>query len=167
MLLFTFIGGVSTFVGPMVGAVVGVLMTVLLSDHTQAWHMYLGLLFVLVVVYIPEGVTSLIQPLKRLLSEGLKPKQLPRVLVTALSGVLTFVGTVVVIELLYHRSSGSTEPLSLFSIDLDQTSSVTWLVAIAVLAIGSLSIKRCARWMWEGIDEATHSHAINLERSTA
>src|SRR5690606_16379177 len=54
VLLFTFIGGTTTFVGPMLGAVIGVLLTKLLPDYTAGWQMYLGIVFILVVVYAPR-----------------------------------------------------------------------------------------------------------------
>src|SRR5690606_21952162 len=42
------------FVGPMLGAVIGVLLTKLLPDYTAGWQMYLGIVFILVVVYAPR-----------------------------------------------------------------------------------------------------------------
>ena len=42
-LLFTFLGGATFFFGPIIGAVLMVLAFVLLSEVTQAWLLYLGL----------------------------------------------------------------------------------------------------------------------------
>jgi branched-chain amino acid transport system permease protein len=41
VLLFTFIGGIGFFFGP-IGAILGVFLTVMLSDFTKAWQLYLG-----------------------------------------------------------------------------------------------------------------------------
>ncbi len=60
MLLFTFIGGVGFFFGPMIGAVIGVFLTVMLSEFTQAWQLYLGVFFIIIVMYAPGGVASLL-----------------------------------------------------------------------------------------------------------
>jgi len=56
VLLFTFIGGVGFFFGPMIGAIIGVFMTVMLSDYTNAWQLYLGAVFILIVMYAPGGI---------------------------------------------------------------------------------------------------------------
>lgn len=50
VLLFTVLGGVSSFAGPMLGAVFGVLATTVLSACTRAWELYLGALFLAVVI---------------------------------------------------------------------------------------------------------------------
>jgi branched-chain amino acid transport system permease protein len=49
-LLFTFIGGRESFLGPIVGAVVGDFLSAKLSDYTAAWQLYLGILFIIFVM---------------------------------------------------------------------------------------------------------------------
>jgi branched-chain amino acid transport system permease protein len=60
VLLFTFIGGIGFFFGPLLGAIIGVLLTVMLSEITKAWLLYLGLFFILMVMYAPGGLASII-----------------------------------------------------------------------------------------------------------
>ncbi len=67
VLLFTFIGGVGFFFGPMIGAVIGIFLTVMLSDYTKAWQLYLGIFFIVMVMYAPGGVASLLMLNVRLL----------------------------------------------------------------------------------------------------
>ena len=59
-LLFTFLGGAVFFFGPIIGAVLMVLAQVLLSELTKAWLLYLGLMFLFMVMYAPGGMASLI-----------------------------------------------------------------------------------------------------------
>jgi branched-chain amino acid transport system permease protein len=59
-LLFTFLGGAVFFFGPIIGAVLMVLALVLLSELTQAWLLYLGVIFTFMVMFAPGGVSSLI-----------------------------------------------------------------------------------------------------------
>ena len=59
-LLFTFLGGATVFFGPIIGAVLMVLAFVLLSEFTKAWLLYLGLIFLFMVMYAPGGIASLI-----------------------------------------------------------------------------------------------------------
>ena len=59
MLLAAFIVGVAFFFGPILGAVVFVFFAVALSEYTKAWQLYLGVFFVLLVMYAPgTGLSS-------------------------------------------------------------------------------------------------------------
>jgi branched-chain amino acid transport system permease protein len=69
-LLFVFLGGATFFFGPIIGAVLMVVALVLLSELTQAWLLYLGLIFVFMVMYAPGGFSSLIMMNLRVASFG-------------------------------------------------------------------------------------------------
>ncbi len=60
VLLAAFMGGAAFFFGPILGAVVFVFFAVALSEYTKAWQLYLGVFFVLLVMYAPGGLSSLI-----------------------------------------------------------------------------------------------------------
>lgn len=160
VLLFTFIGGVSSFIGPMVGAVVGVLMTVLLSDFTPAWHMYLGLLFILVVVYAPGGLASIHHPVGQLLRKGLTPQRLPRLLLALLCLAMTFISTVAVLEMLFQRVSPSSVDLVLLGILLDPAHVQTWLISLGAMAVGVVALKPSLRWVVMDNDVSTPTQAV-------
>ena len=74
VLLFTFIGGVGFFFGPMLGAILGVFLTVMLSDFTKAWLLYLGVFFIAIVMYAPGGVASILALNLRVLKYGKFPR---------------------------------------------------------------------------------------------
>jgi branched-chain amino acid transport system permease protein len=59
-LLFTFLGGATFFFGPIIGAILMVLAFVLFSEFTKAWLLYLGLIFMFMVMYAPGGIASLV-----------------------------------------------------------------------------------------------------------
>src|SRR5690606_16580640 len=59
-LLFTFLGGATFFFGPIIGGILMVLAFVLFSEITKAWLLYLGLIFLFMVMYAPGGIASLI-----------------------------------------------------------------------------------------------------------
>ena len=80
VLLFTFIGGIGFFFGPMIGAVVGVFLTVMLSSYTKAWQLYLGVFFILIVMYAPGGIASLIMLNLRVMKFGKFGRVWPRLL---------------------------------------------------------------------------------------
>ncbi len=70
-LLFTFLGGAGFFFGPIIGAVLLVFASVLLSELSKAWLLYLGLVFLLMVMYAPGGIASLIMMNVRVVRFGL------------------------------------------------------------------------------------------------
>ena len=76
-LLFTFLGGATFFFGPIIGGVLMVIAFVLLSELTKAWLLYLGLVFVFMVMYAPGGIASLIM-MKHRLSRRVRRLPLPK-----------------------------------------------------------------------------------------
>src|SRR5512144_2103755 len=60
VLLMTYIGGVGRFAGPVVGAVVLTWAQASLSGYTSAWQLYLGLFFMMTIVFAPAGLAGLI-----------------------------------------------------------------------------------------------------------
>ena len=51
-----YIGGAGFFYGPIIGAILISLIQLSLSDITPAWLLYLGLLFVVTVLFAPAGI---------------------------------------------------------------------------------------------------------------
>jgi len=102
-LLFVFLGGATFFFGPILGAVLMVVALVLLSELTKAWLLYLGLIFLLMVMYAPGGIASLIMMNLRLAAFG----KLRRIWVAYLAlggaGLVALTGVAVMIEMVYHR----------------------------------------------------------------
>ncbi|AIY41408.1 Branched-chain amino acid transport system permease protein LivM [Collimonas arenae] len=100
ILLFTFIGGIGYFFGPMIGAVVGVLFSSLLSTYTRGWQLYLGLLFVMIVLFAPGGIAGIWGRLAER-RRGIGMASLIR-----LAGLLLLAGVAVfLIEMLYRRAA--------------------------------------------------------------
>src|SRR5580692_3498967 len=52
VLLMAYIGGVGSFAGPIVGAVIITFLQITLSDVTSAWQLYFGLMFIAVVMFV-------------------------------------------------------------------------------------------------------------------
>ena len=84
-LVFTFLGGTTVFFGPMIGAVLLVCSTVLLSGLTKAWLLYLGLIFIVMVMYAPGGVASLLVNHGRMARSGALRTLWPAYLATVLA----------------------------------------------------------------------------------
>jgi branched-chain amino acid transport system permease protein len=101
-LLFTFLGGAVFFFGPIIGAVLMVIALVLLSELTQAWLLYLGLVFVVMVMYAPGGISALIMMNLRVASFGKLRQLLGGYLALAGAGAVMLAGAGALIEMLYH-----------------------------------------------------------------
>lgn len=141
VLLFTFIGGTGVFFGPLLGAIVGIFMTVMLSEFTKAWQLYLGLFFVLMVMYAPGGLASLIMANLRIAQFGKLARVLPAGLAIMLSSLVAAAGAIVLIEMLYHWSLESAQgsELQLFGVTVDTAASGGWVTGSVLLAAGGLS----------------------------
>ncbi|HUI18678.1 MAG TPA: branched-chain amino acid ABC transporter permease, partial [Alphaproteobacteria bacterium] len=58
IVIMTVMGGMRTFWGPLVGAAVFVVLSDYISSMTTNWMSFIGLLFVLVVLFFPRGILS-------------------------------------------------------------------------------------------------------------
>jgi branched-chain amino acid transport system permease protein len=101
-LLFTFLGGATVFFGPIIGAVLLVLASVMLSELSKAWLLYLGLVFLLMVMYAPGGISSLIMMNARVARFGRLRQLWPAYLGLAGTGLVVVLGAGSMIEMLYH-----------------------------------------------------------------
>ena len=143
VLLFTFIGGIGYFFGPMIGAVIGVFLTVMLSDYTKAWQLYLGIFFIVIVMFAPGGVASIVMLNVRLLKFG-KFRRVWRYLgVLCAMALVALCGVVMMIEMLYHRAldADNGTVMKLFAWDVDTAATAPWVIAVALLAIGMVGIR--------------------------
>ncbi|MFT4267589.1 MAG: branched-chain amino acid ABC transporter permease [Xenophilus sp.] len=137
-LLFTFLGGAGFFFGPIIGAVLLVLASVVLSELTQAWLLYLGAAFLLMVMFAPGGIASLIMANQRVIKAGHFGRLgLPYagVFVTALAALFGVAG---LIEMIYFRQlgAGSGTAMKFMGWPLDVSSAGSWLAVTAVAVVG-------------------------------
>ncbi len=144
ILLFTFIGGVGFFFGPLIGAVVGVFLTVLLSDFTKAWQLYLGVFFIVIVMYAPGGIASLLMMNLRLMVYKRFGLVAPRLFFMIAATLLACIGGVMVIEMLYHLTleSANGTVMRLFGTEVDTAGVTGWLIALVLVAAGMLMFWR-------------------------
>ncbi|MFZ6871328.1 branched-chain amino acid ABC transporter permease [Undibacterium sp. Di27W] len=144
VLLFTFIGGVGFFFGPMIGAIFGVFLTVMLSDLTKAWQLYLGVFFILIVMYAPGGVASILMMNLRVAKFGLFKRVWPSMWKLVLAAAVTAAAVILAIEMLYQRTLEATQSavIEMFGISIDTASGVWWAMTMLVIALGILACTR-------------------------
>ena len=140
VLLAAYIGGIGHFIGPVLGAILVTYLQIMLSDVTEIWQLYFGLMFIAVVMFAPGGLAGLLMihvPLVR--ARVLHLLMLPYALLLAASSIAG-VGAIVIVELAHRLTVKATEGagMRLFGISLDAESAWPWLVAVALVAGGGL-----------------------------
>jgi branched-chain amino acid transport system permease protein len=146
-LLFTFLGGATFFFGPIIGAVLMVLAFVLLSEFTKAWLLYLGLIFLFMVMFAPGGVASLIMMNLRVASFGHLRKLLLTYLGLTVTALVVLFGAAAMIEMVYHLQLNAAlgPELSFLGVGLDSKGVSSWLGSLAVMGVGLVLFEICRR----------------------
>jgi branched-chain amino acid transport system permease protein len=137
-LLFTFLGGATFFFGPIIGGVLMVLAFVLLSEFTKAWLLYLGLIFMFMVMYAPGGISSLIMMNLRLAAYGKLRQIWASYLALGVCALVLLAGAGAMIEMVYHLQLGSSvgSQLRFLGVTLNASSFNSWFGAGFVLLTG-------------------------------
>lgn len=137
-LLFTFLGGATFFFGPIIGGVLMVLAGALLGELTKAWLLYLGLVFVFMVMYAPGGIASLVMMNVRVAMYGKLRGFWKDYLLLSITGLIMLLGAAAFFEMLYHLqlNAAITPELKFLGITLNVKEASSWLEAIAVLVVG-------------------------------
>ncbi len=159
VLLITFLGGVGFFVGPIIGAIVFTLLQTVLSLYTEIWQLYLGILFVMTVMFFPFGLTGLI-------AIHFRPYQLGKLgLLTkpyalmAAPALLFALSSAAILEILFHARHAALgdEAMSLFGITFNSQNPVPLLVAGGLAALSVWGIRSLQPAFKDAWDSANHA----------
>jgi branched-chain amino acid transport system permease protein len=165
-LLFTFLGGSTAFFGPIIGGVLMVLATVVLSELTKAWLLYLGLVFVLMVMYAPAGVAGLVLANLRLAAFKRLRLLLPGYLALAGAGAVALAGASAMVEMLYHlQLNEALGPVMKFGgVTLDAKGAPAWVGAALLFAVGAVAFELARRRLRVRWDEAQSEIEREMKR---
>ena len=146
-LLFTFLGGATFFFGPIIGAILMVLAFVLFSEFTKAWLLYLGLIFLFMVMYAPGGVASLIMMNLRVAMYGFLRRLWVSYLALAVTAIVTLLGAAAMVEMVYHLQLNSAlgSELRFLAMNLDAKGVDSWFGSIFVMLTGLGLFELCRR----------------------
>ena len=174
VVLNTYIGGVSVFLGPALGAAVMTFFGYAVSDLTRSWLLYQGGLFVLVMIFMPSGITGLVRWWAERRAKHSIPELLPALCTTFFAAVLVVAGTVFTVEiaqrifaeeyraLIALAGPGSWPPLRAFGRAWSPVSLRTWAIPAVLLALAVLAGK-AARSCWRRLDDSTHELPVELQ----
>lgn len=148
-LLFTFIGGSTFFFGPILGAVLMVLALSLLPGLTPAWLLYLGVIFVAMVMRAPGGLAALLVALWHRAGHTAWWRQWPQRLALLTSALLAISPIWVWVEMTFRLQLADelAPTLSLLGLTLDAHSPTSWLGSGLVGGLGAGLWWRSRRWL--------------------
>ena len=144
VLLMAYIGGIRYFWGPALGALVLTIMQSSLSDVTEAWLLYLGVLFIAVVMFAPGGLAGILAGLWQGGAQPGAARRLARWGRASAAAALAFAGLVVLVEVAVRWSNGFGEVFEPFGLTLLPDSPLTWAAALIPLGAGFWLLRRAA-----------------------
>jgi len=164
VLLAAYVGGVGNFIGPVVGAILVTWLDVMLSDVTDVWQLYFGLLFVGVVVFAPNGIAGLLTmhaPLWQARAYGALRRLALSYLIALVPALPMLAGMIAIIEMTYHRSVKASDgaTISLFHFVLDTTSMMPWAAAVVLAGGGFILFRRT----WPIVGAAWHDAVLTAQ----
>jgi branched-chain amino acid transport system permease protein len=168
-LLFTFLGGATFFFGPILGAILMVLAFVLLSEFTKAWLLYLGLIFLFMVMYAPGGVASLIMMNLRVAAFGHLRKLWVGYLALAVTALVVLIGAGAMIEMVYHMQLNAAlgPELTFLGVTLDSRGLNSWFGSVFVMVTGLGLFEVCRRQFAREWGQIQHSIEKEIKRREA
>jgi len=155
-LLMAYIGGSAVFGGPVLGAILITLLQSGVSLMSNSWVIYVGVLFIAMVIFAPNGIMGLVMAHGPIARAGKLRKLLvpyARLLIPALLLLFGFVGLV---ELTSFLTIGAAQgkTLVLYGHKIDVNSVTPWLISTAALVLGGAWIRIEARAflkVWDGL----------------
>jgi len=167
VLVMTYIGGTGNLLGPIAGAALVTTMTSALSDVTRLWSLYLGLLFVVVVVFVPGGLTNIAlvhRPIWRH-DRGLLPGLIPSYLAAVIATAISLAGIVGLLELISFIGDVPDwkSSVEIFGLSVATHSPWPWLISMALAGSGAI----LCRVAYRRVGQAWHStNAIVAEQTS-
>ena len=145
VLIMAYVGGITYFAGPIMGAILLTYMSSMMSDFTEAWLLYLGLMFVVIVMYAPRGIAGIVFGFW----DGLKSQNpgafLAKWLTQLVGCLLMLLGLIILVEVSVRWSTGWGEVFEPYGMHFPDDSILTWLAIIVPLVAGGALLRYAGR----------------------
>lgn len=163
VLLMVYIGGEASYIGAILGAIVITWLQVSLSDYTSAWQLYLGLFFIVIVLFAPGGLAGLILMHGPIIRTKAFYGVIRAYAVALVPALIMMVGAIMLLEINYRLSTQpeSGSEMTLFWVKIDTSTPWPWLVATVFLVGGFLVFRKTWPYVataWQRASEETESH---------
>ena len=157
-LLMAYIGGATTFFGPVLGAILITLLQSGVSLMSNSWLVYVGVLFIAMVTFAPTGLTGIVLEHGPIARAGLLRRLVLPYLRMFAPGVIVLFGFVGLVELASFLTIGMAQGkrLALFGHAMDIYSPMPWLVTLLCLVAGGVWLSHEAtrfKRVWDGLME--------------
>ena len=137
VLVSAYIGGLGYFIGPIIGAVILTLVNSLLVNYTDLYLLYIGILFVLTVMFLPRGFAGLVMmhqvPFRR---KTLGSLVVPYLL-SGIPALLLSIALVGLIEM-WHTDN---DVFTYLGINFNPSAVWSWLVMLVVAGVALFLVK--------------------------
>ncbi|MCH7670839.1 MAG: branched-chain amino acid ABC transporter permease [Proteobacteria bacterium] len=150
VLLMAYIGGLGYFIGPIIGAVVLTLMNSLLSNYSELWLLYLGVLFLLTVMFLPRGFAGLIMMHQVAWLRGTLRRLALPYLITGIPAFIFILASVAMIEL----SHTDGEVFHYLGVSLERGSSIDWMLIGGIAIAAFLATRKSLQQLKDAWEDA-------------
>ena len=158
-LLATYIGGVGGFYGPILGTILIVLLQSGVSLLSNAWLLYVGVLFIVMVMFAPNGILGLIAMHGPIVRNGRLSALLVPYLRVLVPGLVVVGAFVLLVEMASFVTIGAQQGKS-FKIGglahIDPFTLPPWLASAIALLVAALWLRLEARpfaRVWDALNE--------------
>ncbi|WP_375687602.1 branched-chain amino acid ABC transporter permease [Pseudooceanicola sp. LIPI14-2-Ac024] len=145
ILIAAYVGGIRYFSGPIMGAIVMTYMGSNLSDYTAAWLLYLGLMFISVVMFVPDGIAGIVFGFWRGVRSPERGKLMGKWAQQVVGLLLMAISIIVIVEVAIRWSEGYGEVFEPYGLVLATDSVLTWVLGIVPLAAGIAILRHVSR----------------------
>jgi branched-chain amino acid transport system permease protein len=152
VLLAAYIGGVAFFVGPILGAILVTLLSIKLSDYSEIWVLYFGILFITVILFAPYGLSGLLMmhaqfwrgPMGSRISRLLR--LLGSYLIALIPALIMIAGAVLLIEMIHHVAQKGAEGANMHFLrrnylTVNTHSALPWIGAVIAMIAGFFAFR--------------------------
>jgi len=143
VLLMAYIGGLGFFIGPIVGAILLTLLSSVIGNYTDLWQLYLGLLFVITVLYMPSGISGVIMKHHQAFKIGrLNALYRPYALIF-IPFIVLILSVTGLMELITHAREAMADDLvmSLYFVEFNSHAVMPWVVLIGLSLVSGILVK--------------------------
>jgi branched-chain amino acid transport system permease protein len=167
VLVAAYIGGVGNFIGPVLGAILVTYLQLMLSDVTEIWQLYFGLLFIGMVMFAPTGIAGLLMMHAPLWEARVVHRVIPAYLLALVPALGTLIGLSLIIEMTFRLTVKAAEgsAMSFLHVPIDAAKPFPWLVAAVLLLGGFWAFRRSWGVVANAWNDALAAAAVGAERA--
>jgi len=164
VLVMAYLGGTGYFAGPVFGAVVLTWLQTSLSAYTSAWLLYVGLVFMAVIMFAPSGLCGLAVMHGPILRTRAFRRLVASYAVALLPAIVMIAGAALMIEMSYRLSTQRElgTVLKFGPVAADAATVLPWIVGVLLLAGGFLMF----RATWHRVAATWHAAVVEAANAT-